>query len=85
MLRNYTKFELKPYFISYLHKHVVSMQRESENLKYIYIYIYYGKTYQLIPKCLKSVRGLDYLVKRNKIKTFKTLVVIEKTPKISKE
>ena len=46
MLRNYTKFELKPYFISYLHKHVVSMQRESENLKkkkkkniYIYIYI----------------------------------------------
>ena len=31
MLRNYTKFELKPYFISYLHKHVVSMQRESEN------------------------------------------------------
>ena len=40
MLRNYTKFELKPYFISYLHKHVVSMQRESENLKYIYIYIY---------------------------------------------
>ena len=51
----------------------------------MYIYIYYGKTYQLIPKCLKSVRGLDYLVKRNKIKTFKTLAVIEKTPKISKE
>ena len=40
MLRNYTKFELKPYFISYLHKHVVSMQRESENLKKKKIYIY---------------------------------------------
>ena len=37
MLRNYTKFELKPYFISYLHKHMVSMQGESGKKKLIII------------------------------------------------
>ena len=64
---------------------MVSMEREGKKKRVKLTNWYWNvwkKNKDQSPKNFN--KGLDYLVKRNKIKTFKTLAVKEKTPKISK-